>query len=99
MIKTIIFDFGGVLGSDSDDWEKAFPKIIVATGLSAYELEKIWDQFWNELKIGEKDISVFWREVIRRSRRKITLSELEKLYEEGVFANEDMLALAKRIKS
>lgn len=43
MIKIVIFDFGGVLGSESDAWERNFRKIVKITGLTPYELDEIFD--------------------------------------------------------
>lgn len=98
MVKTIILDFGGVLGSDSDLWNSYAREILKITGLSARQLNKIFDLHWPDLKEGRKDTSSFWDEVYKKSKNNIPRGTLEKLYASCVKINKPVLQLAKNLK-
>jgi epoxide hydrolase-like predicted phosphatase len=96
--KTIIFDFGGVVGSNSDTWEDEYHKIVELTGLSEAELHEIYDRHFPKLAVGAELASVFWDEVYEKSKNKLVRGILEKYYEEGVRADKEVLRLAQELK-
>lgn len=95
MIKLILFDFGGVLGSDADDWDKTFSKILFRTGLAAEDLSKIWNLHWDQMKIGKYDLGVFLGDVSAAGKNHVSVQELLSIYKDGIWLNESTIALAK----
>jgi HAD superfamily hydrolase (TIGR01509 family) len=60
MITTIIFDFGGVLGTNDDD---IFFETLKKYGISKIQADKLWEQFWPEIKLGKIPDTALWEEV------------------------------------
>lgn len=98
MIKLIIFDFGGVLGCDADDWNNTFRDIPKLTGLTSSELEEIFNEHWPRLKIGIESMKFFWKDVAKRSKNNINPKSLRKTYNKAVTADSKMLDFANNLK-
>jgi len=98
MTKTIIFDYGGVLGNDSDEWKTTFEKILVVSGLSSQKVRVIAKKYWTEINLGRSNLDVIWKEVCKNSKNNFEVSELQKFYESGVSINENVLMFAKDLK-
>lgn len=98
MIKTIIFDFGGVVGSDANDWETNFSQVQEITGLSSQELNEIFDEHWSSLKIGKGNVGNFWQNVVGKSKKKIEPEELATIYNSKISINTRVLELVKVLK-
>jgi len=99
MVKTVIFDFGGVLGSDANAWKKNPGKILEATGLSIDKIEEIGNSHWKKLNRDKEDLAVLLDDICRRSKKDVSISTLEKIYEQDISINNDVLQYAKRLKS
>jgi len=56
VFKTIIFDYGGVLGSDANEWETTFRKIPQVAELSSQKIQNIFEKHWLKLKLGKEPI-------------------------------------------
>lgn len=97
MIKLIIFDFGGVLGCDADDWNNTFKMIPKLTGLTSLELEEIFDIHWPKLKIGAESMKIFWKDVATKSKNKVSPENLRKIYNKSVSANKKALDFARNL--
>ncbi len=98
MIKLIIFDFGGVLGSEAHAWETNFREILDLTGLTPKEIHKILSNHWPNLKTGKEKVAIFWKDVYKQSKNKITKGKLEKIYNSQISINKPVLNLAKQLK-
>jgi len=98
MIKTVIFDFGGVLGPNANEWNTKYKEILKLTGLTAMEMNEIWPIHWADIKTGKKDLKIFWHEVIKRARRKVNLEDIEKVYEENISVDLNVIGLATELK-
>ena len=96
--KTIIFDFGGVLGSDADEWTKSFKRIPEMTGLNPDELQDIWRRHWKEVKIGKKELRAVFEDMAMHSKKRVAVSSLEEAYIKGISINQKVLDFAKEIK-
>jgi putative hydrolase of the HAD superfamily len=99
VVKVLIFDFGGVLGPDSDDWNGSFKKVLTQTGLTFEEIQRAFNFHWPRLKFGQEDTLNFWNDVVRISKNKITPDLLEKVYFSGMTINRRILNLAKKYKN
>lgn len=97
-ITTIAFDYGGVLGSDSDQWNQYFFKIKDRTGLSETQLQKLFLADWPDLKVGKIRVDVFWQHVAEASEKKVSPLELKKVYDESIFLHQDVYKIAIRLK-
>ena len=98
MIKAIIFDFGGVLGSDSNAWKKNSRKILEVTGLSLDQIEEIGNSHWKQLNRGNKELSVLLNDICLRSKKDVDAATLEKIYEDNISINFDVLKFAENLK-
>lgn len=93
MINTIIFDFGGVLGTDSDT---IFIKALVKNKVTENQARKIWRKHWPKLKTGEEHVKSIWCEV-----EKHTTTDINKIiheYNESISVNFDILDICKKLK-
>lgn len=102
MINLIIFDFGGVLGCEADDWSNTFKKIPELTGLAPLELEEMFNEHWPKLKIGAEAMRIFWKDVANKSKNKVNPEKLREIYNKNVSADKRALdftkSLAKRYR-
>ncbi len=99
MIQLIIFDFGGVLGSDADDWEKTFSEILSRTGLTAEELDTLWSLHWDKMRTGVYDLDVFIKAVVKMSKNKVSVQELLAIYKECILLNKESFDVAEKLKA
>lgn len=99
MIKLILFDYGGVLGSDSNAWQQYFQEILRVTGLSFEEMDQIFTEMWPDLRVGNIDIDSFWVEVSKSAKKEISEHTLEEIHKEHITIDNDVLDLAKELKS
>lgn len=97
MINTFIFDFGGVLGPDSNDWDHNFKIIKTLTNLSANNLDQILEQFWPQLKIGKSKTLSFWKAVSLASPLKPSPETLERAYLDATSINETSFQIALKL--
>lgn len=98
-IQLIIFDFGGVLGSDADSWEKTFGKILSRTGLTTEELDALWGLHWDKMKTGAYDLDVFFKDVVRAAKKEVSVQELLVVYKECISLNKEIFDMAKELKA
>lgn len=98
MIKTIIFDYGGVLGPDATDWVSMYKQLITITKLSAEKIDKIWMQNKTKLLTGHEDMPQFFEELARESKEKIIGEKLLQIYLHDTYINKKALAFAKELK-
>ena len=70
MIKTIIFDFGGVIGTDSDT---IFIEVLVKHGISKEKAVEIWEQHWPNLNNGTCGVQELWNSVEQELKLNISL--------------------------
>lgn len=99
MIKAIIFDYGGVLGSDADEWETTFREIPQLTGLSPSKIQEVFEKHWPKLKLGKEPIKDFWVEITRLSKKEVDSEKLHQIYTGSVLINKDAINLVKKLKS
>lgn len=97
MITTIIFDFGGVLGPDADDWNN-FREIVDKIGLSLSELQEIWNKHWENIRIGKYDLCIAWKEISTKTKKRISAEDLENVYKENITIYKKAFVLVKKLK-
>ena len=85
MIKVIIFDFGGVLGPDADDWKNTFKQIPKLTGLTESTLQNLFNLHWAKLKTGEESMKTFWQFVAKESPNEINPKKLREIYNKSIY--------------
>ena len=98
MIRTIIFDFGGVLGSDADAWETNFERILEITRISLIQMNQIYKSHSLKLNLGKQELSDLWKVVCKQSKKDIKITNLQKIYESNISINRDVLNLAIELK-
>ncbi len=96
-ITTIIFDFGGVIGSDANSWTKD-NDVVNTTGLSIEEIDTVYFQHWDKLKIGKEDLQEFFEDIQKKSKHAVTIDELRELYHHKILLNNDLFSLAKNLQ-
>ncbi|MDI6825724.1 MAG: HAD-IA family hydrolase [Candidatus Aenigmarchaeota archaeon] len=78
-IKAIVFDCGGVLLSNS--WnDPSYDIIPKKLGISKDKADEIFYKHWHEIKIGKKNEDSFFKDLLKISRKRISLNELKKIY-------------------
>ncbi|MFC1780301.1 HAD-IA family hydrolase [Patescibacteria group bacterium] len=93
MINTIIFDFGGVLGTDSDT---ILLKVLSKYDFSEDKFVRLWHKFWPKLKIGQLHVGVLWKEVQKHT--KVDIQIIEDEYYKLITVDKKMLGLCKKLK-
>lgn len=98
MIKTIIFDFGGVLGSDAVIYPNkkymGFKEILNSIDVSIEDSKKLWAETWSDLKTNKKDVDYFWNRLYNISNRSVGITELKKMYYNKIKIHEDVFNFA-----
>jgi len=93
MINTIIIDFGGVLGTNSD---LIFIVALSKNGISKDTALEIWEKHWPKMRVGDEHVEAIWKTV-----EKYTTSNIKKItddYNELIGVSHDMLNLCKDMK-
>lgn len=98
MIKTIIFDFGGIFSENVSAWKTMYKRISEKTGLTIYELDKIFNEHWVEISVGKKDFIDLLGIFSFQSRNKVTQNELLKIYSSDTKIFEDVLEIVKILR-
>ncbi|MBU0709014.1 HAD-IA family hydrolase [Patescibacteria group bacterium] len=93
MINTIIFDFGGVLGTDADT---IFIETLENNGFTAEKAKEIWRLHWPSLKLGSEDVDVLWRAVGEKTKTSISIIINE--YNDAIAVDESVLNLCKLLR-
>lgn len=93
---SIIFDFGGVLGSDANSWTND-ADVLEKTGLSSDEITRLFLYHWRHLKVGEEDLQTFFEDIAKRSNKPIAVSLLRDLYHRNIVINREILDLVKQL--
>ena len=93
MIKTIIFDFGGVIGTDADI---IFIEVLEENGISKERAIEIFEKHWPKFKVGGEGVKEVWKSVEIEFGQDI--SKILKEYESRVEVYPDVLELCKQLK-
>jgi len=98
-IKVVAFDWGRTLGSNSDDWDGYFPAVGEVTGLAAEKLGDILERHWPKMKVGGEDEDKFWEDVVKASKKKLTVEQAKRAYRKGFWYDPEMKELVERVKT
>lgn len=93
MINTIIFDFGGVMGTDSDP---IFFEVLAKHGVSKKTSLEIWEKHWKKMEIDNERVDAIWNTV-----KKYTTSDIKNIsneYYELIAVNQEMIELCEKLK-
>ena len=97
MIKTIIFDFNGIFGDDSDDWE-GYKGFVKQAGLSVKKLSSIIDSYWPKISIGKQNLIDFMQGVSEASANKVSKEKLLQTYLGSTRIDREVLDFARGLK-
>ncbi len=97
MIKVVLVDYGGVLGSDSPILSED-PETSQKTGLSQKEILDLYWEFWNDLKVGNKDLRDYLKEVVKRSKHQTSVEELMTLHYQKIYIHNEIVTYVKNVK-
>jgi HAD superfamily hydrolase (TIGR01509 family) len=95
MIKGIICDFGGVLGTDADT---IFRDVLIENRISEEEFKEVWRLHWPNMKIGKTDTKPIWAELKKRYPN-LNLNQMKIDYENKISVDKKMLGFFKILKS
>ena len=99
MIKTIIFDFGGIFSENLDSWNTMYKRIPEKTGLTAGELDEIFSKYWIEISVGKRDFTDILKMFVSKSKNKVTMEDLLRIYSSDTKINKDALDILKDLKN
>ncbi len=91
MIDTIIFDYGGVIGSDAHN---ILFDACVNHGMNIDEAKKIWAKHWLSMEIGKQDAKDIWKSI----SEKIELGNIIEEYESSISYNPKVIEVCKELK-
>jgi putative hydrolase of the HAD superfamily len=94
MINTIIFDFGGVLGTNSDT---ILFEILSKYGYQREDFDNFWLKYWPDLKLGKMHVDFFWNKA--KNFIKEDIQTIENKYNELISIDPEMHSLSKNLKS
>lgn len=97
MKKIIAFDFGGVLGTDADEWDTFFKPVLNITGLTAEEITSIFNKHWPLLKVGKMPIQNYWREI--GTKNNIDPKDIREIYNSCIHLDEKIMNFAKSLRN
>jgi putative hydrolase of the HAD superfamily len=98
MVTTILFDYGGVFGSEAHDWGGTLQPVSNASGLSVGEMEGLWHEAWPSLVIGAHDLGSFWNSVSQASPTRPEPHALQEVFESAISENRDVRNIAEELK-
>jgi len=93
MINTIIFDFGGVLGTNSN---LIFYETLAKHGISKNKALEIWKKHWPKMKIDDERIDAIWKTI-----KEYTTSNIENIsadYNSLISVDQEMISFCKVLK-
>lgn len=93
MINTIIIDFGGVLGTDSDT---IFFVTLSKHGIPKESALQIWNKHWPAMGEGSEHVESAWRTVAEHTTSNI--HDVINDYNDLIFVNHDMLKICSDLK-
>jgi len=93
MINTIIFDFGGVIGTDADT---IFIELLTEHGISKEKAIEIWKQYWPNLSIGSYGVKKIWSFVEQELKLDINLVIEE--YNEKIQVYPEIIDICQKLK-
>ena len=96
MLKVIAFDYGGVLGTEANDWSKTFKNVLEAANLSLEEMDEIWERHWQFVSTGKEEIKEYWKDASEKNH--IDPEKLRQLYNSDITLNEKVFEFAKSLK-
>ncbi len=94
MIDTIIIDFGGVIGTDSDT---IFIETLKNNGFTIEKAKEIWRLHWPNLKVGLEKIDTFWKTVAEKTE--VSISKIINEYNDAIAVDENILDLCRKLKN
>lgn len=103
MIKTIIFDLGGVFVFDApiyyENYLCDFSSVLEFAGVKQEVAKKLWNKHWYKLKYGEENISEYWKDFQELIENGVDINEVIKKYQEKIIINDQVLKFAYQLKS
>jgi len=93
MITTIIFDFGGVLGTDADT---ILYEVLAKYGTTKEKTLEIWNKHWPKMKIDDERVDAIWKTI--EEYTKTDIKKVSEEYNQMIAVNPEMLNLCKDLK-
>lgn len=98
----IIFDYGGVLGSDATVWRSDdytdFSSVLRLADISLEDAKRIWQLHWPHLKKGKEGVSSFWDDFARSGKSNVRSKTLAEEYNACISGNEKMLSFCAHLR-
>jgi HAD superfamily hydrolase (TIGR01509 family) len=102
MIKTIIFDLGGVFVSDATIYSKHhlcdFSSVLAYAGVSQEDAKKLWQKHWTKMKCGEEGIAAYWTDFQALIKNGVDINKVIKRYQDRIIIDKEVLKFAYKLK-
>lgn len=99
MIKIIIFDFGGIISGDNNDWDFTYKRFSEVSGLTSAELENIFRTDWEDISVNKKSYFTFFEAIVSSSKKTLSVDALYKIYKNDTKLYMNILDIIKDLKS
>ncbi|NQV00807.1 MAG: HAD-IA family hydrolase [Parcubacteria group bacterium] len=103
VIKTIIFDLGGVFVSDANIYFENhlcdFSSVLDFAGVSKEDAKELWEKHWPKLKYGEENMSEYWKDFQTLIKNGVDINEVIKKYQDKIIIDNGVLKFASNLKN
>lgn len=93
-IKTIIFDFGGVVGTNADT---IFIEVLMKHDITRERATEIWNEHWPKLENGRENVRKIWESV--QDHINCDVSKFIQEYENKIQVYPEVIEICKKLKS
>jgi len=98
VIKTYIFDVGGVLMEDADSFGSLYKAVTKMAGLTPETMAQIWARHYPKMAIGLEHLEDFFKEVTALSPNKVSVKKLLDCYKKSSVVKAKIITLIKNLR-
>lgn len=96
-ITTLLFDYCGIFGPDSDDWS-SYRGFAILSRLTNPELDALWDTYWPTISIGQQKLLDFMEAVATKSPTPAPPAQLLDTYLHDMTQNQAVINWAQELR-
>jgi len=98
MIKTIFFDFGRVISGNHNSWDGMHKRIKEETGLTAEELDKIFQKHWEDISVNKESETDFLKEVATHAKKEVSVNQLADMFAADTKIDSNVIEIMRNLR-